>query len=325
MKPEDFLNLADQLENLTPHQKKRLAERLRELEHKQAVNAAVESRVTDNPVCPHCGHGHAARWGSASGLQRYRCHACHKTFNALTGTPLARLRHKDKWLEYAHQMAEGQSVRKSAVACDVHRNTAFRWRHRFLALPNGQKALRLGGIAEADETYFLESFKGQKRGMPRAPRKRGGTAKKPGLSEEQIPVLICRDRMGRTADAVLARVDAQTIGAILKPLLEDDTILCADGSPVYVKAAHELDVPLKAVNLSAGVRVVEKVFHVQNVNAYDSRLKNWMARFHGVSTHYLANYLGWRRLLERLHDAPTPQAVLLAALGVSSLQQLKVT
>ena len=37
-------------------------------------------------------------------------------------------------------------------------NTTFLWRHRFLALPNTQKATHLVGIAEADETYFFESF-----------------------------------------------------------------------------------------------------------------------------------------------------------------------
>jgi hypothetical protein len=72
------------------------------------------------------------------------------------------------------------------------------------------------------------------------------------MSDEQIPVLICRDRLGRTADAVLERVDAQAVSRLLKPLLEQDTLLCADGSPVYAKAARDLGVPLKAVNLRAG-------------------------------------------------------------------------
>jgi hypothetical protein len=37
------------------------------------------------------------------------------------------------------------------------------------------------------------------------------------------------------------------------------------------------------------------VYHIQNVNVCDSRLKQWMGRFHGVATKYLENYLGWRR------------------------------
>jgi len=41
--------------------------------------------------------------------------------------------------------------------------------------------------------------------------------------------------------------------------------------------------------------VIEKVFHIQYVNAYHSRLKAWMDRFHGVAIKYLENYLGWLR------------------------------
>lgn len=70
--------------------------------------------------------------------------------------------------------------------------------------------------------------------------------------------------------------------------------------------------------------MVAGVYHIQNVNAYDSRLKQWMRRFHGAATHYLANYLGWRRLIERSNKALSPNDVLLAPLGVND-QQLKVT
>jgi transposase-like protein len=324
MKAEEFQRLADELEKLTPHQRNVLADRLRQIGHAQTVNSLVESREIAKPVCPRCGHEHILHWGTASGL-RYRCGACKATFNALTGTPLARLRHKDRWLEYTQQMAEGKSVRKSAIACDVHRNTAFRWRHRFLALPNGQKATSLAGIAEADETFFLESFKGKKLGMPRAPRKRGGKASKRGLSDEQIPVLICRDRAGSTTDFVLDKADKAHIGAALKPILAKDAILCTDSGKALSAAAREMGIAHRPVNLAAGVRVIAGVYHVQNVNAYDSRLKEWMRRFHGVATHYLANYLGWRRLIERAHDTPSPSAVLLAALGINSVQHVTVT
>jgi transposase-like protein len=47
-------------------------------------------------------------------LQRYRCCACGRTFNDLTGTPLARLRLKSKWLAYSHVLLDSISVRKAA-------------------------------------------------------------------------------------------------------------------------------------------------------------------------------------------------------------------
>jgi hypothetical protein len=61
---------------------------------------------------------------------------------------------------------------------------------------------------------------------------------------------------------------------------------------------------------------------VQNVNAYHSRFKQWLVRFHGVATHYLPNYLVWRRALEQ-HRQIEPEALLYAALG--NFQYLTVT
>ena len=54
----------------------------------------------------------------------------------------------------------------------------------------------------------------------------------------------------------------------------------------------------KRLDLAASVQVIEKVFHIQNVNAYHSRLKACMNRFHGLATKYLENYLGWFRFLD---------------------------
>ncbi len=323
MKNAEFQELKDAVQDLTPRQRSQLTDCLHRMEHVPAVNDLIENRLLSKPVCPKCGHDRIARWGKASGLQRYRCASCHVTFNALTGTPLARLRHKEKWLEYAQQLAEGQSLRNSAKVCGVHYNTTFRWRHRFLALPNAQKATTLVGIAEADETYFPESFKGRKHDMPRAPRKRGGTAEMP--SAEQIPVLICRDRAGSTADFILEKADKAHIEAALKPVLAGDAVLCTDRARALDSAVREIGITHRPIDLSAGVRVIGRVYHVQNVNAYDSRLREWMLRFHGVATHYLANYLGWRRLIDRNRGTLSPSTVLRAALGMYVVQQTTVT
>ena len=88
--------------------------------------------------CPHCDHSRLWRWGKSNLMPRWKCQGCKKTFNVLTKTPLARLRHKDKWQANAEAMIEGLTVRKTAGKCEVHRNTAFRWRHHFLMIP--QKA-----------------------------------------------------------------------------------------------------------------------------------------------------------------------------------------
>lgn len=55
----------------------------------------------------------------------------------------------------------------------------------------------LCGIVESDETYISESEKGKKGGIAhRKPRKRGGKAKKRGISDEQVSIVVALDRNG---------------------------------------------------------------------------------------------------------------------------------
>jgi DNA-directed RNA polymerase subunit RPC12/RpoP len=60
--------------------------------------AELGQRRVDSIGCPHCGSRDVVHWGKASDLPRYRCKGCRRTFNALTKTPLAHLRKKDKWV-----------------------------------------------------------------------------------------------------------------------------------------------------------------------------------------------------------------------------------
>jgi hypothetical protein len=66
----------------------------------------------------------------------------------------------------------------------------------------------------------------------------------------------------------------------------------------------------------------EPDIHINNVNAYHSRLKEWIRRFHGVATRNLPNYLGWRRALEASAEPIDPEGWMLAALGQGAHQQL---
>ena len=171
--------------------------------------AALGQRRVDRVGCPHCDSRDVVRWGAASALPRYRCKACRRTFNALTKTPLANLRMKDKWAAQTEALIEGVTTAKAARRCGVHYTTAFRWRHRFLASLAGDKPKALAGIVEGDETFILESFKGKRADMPRKSRKRGGKSAKRGLSAEQIPIIVARDRQGATTDAGTAEIESR--------------------------------------------------------------------------------------------------------------------
>ncbi len=116
------------------------------------VRLLLESRLDDQRACPHCQGSWIVRNGSASGLQRYKCRACRRTFNALSTTPLARLRMKPKWLHQQDVLQQGLSVSKAADTLDVAKTTAFRWRHRFLQWAQPVKALELTGVAGCGES-----------------------------------------------------------------------------------------------------------------------------------------------------------------------------
>ena len=281
---------------LTPAQKAELLKVLSARDDQAAVEALVESRLAQLPACPHCAGTRIVRSGSASGLQRYKCRACHRTFNALSKTPLARLRKKAKWLQQEDALARGLIVRLASAELGVAPSTAFRWRHRFLQLAQPVKALVLTGVVEADETFFLRSSKGQPPG--RAPRKRGGRASRKNRGEDLMPVLVARDRSGASADFLLEAVSKKCLSEVLRPRVKADAILCTDGSAAMAATAKEMGVHHEAVNLSAGERV-RGPWHIQNANSYHGRLKGWMDRFRGVATSYLESYLGWFRALDR--------------------------
>jgi transposase-like protein len=309
MKEPLFTELLQQLSLLSPSQHQRLHDYLQQHETSAcdllSLNAAPSK-------CPHCTEPKLRPWGSSHGLPRYRCAACHRTCNPLTGTPLARLRKREQWIAYAQALINGSSVRQSAKQCSINKNTSFLWRHRFLLLASQHQAEHEEGIVEADETFLLESFKGQ-RSLLRPARKRGGVGKTRGTNDDQVPVLVVRDRHKATADFILKKINKENIEEALSPLIDKDAILCTDGAAVYSSFAKKSGIKHEVI-YSRGPRA-RGVFHIQNVNAYDSRLKEWMRRFHGVATKYLSNYLGWRRMLERYQTSIKPELCLFEAVG----------
>ena len=170
MNSKGFQTLVSQLGDLSDVQRAAL---ILSLKRKLPIDDAVQLIDTQFHADPACGHCHSKDvrgWSSQGGLKRYRCKACSKTFNALTGTPLAYLHRRDAWFAYAQALTDGLSLRKAAKRCGIALDTSFRWRHRFLASAKDAKAKIVKGIVEADETFIRRSVKGSKRLVGRAPR-----------------------------------------------------------------------------------------------------------------------------------------------------------
>lgn len=316
MRLTEFHRLLGQIGRLSPRQRAVLCDRLAlasaPVEQASGVVAVLNARVAERPACPRCGSSKVHRWGKVEGVQRLRCCACRRTFNPLSCTPLARLRRRDLWLDYAGALEEGLGIRAAGERLGVHYNTTFRWRHRWLEYLRDRKPTTLSGTVEADHTVFRECR-----------RERGGWIRvaigddlsssarntveeeRPRRSLLRVPVLIVRDHNGATTDAVLPAFEEAAVGKVLGPLLDSRTVvLCTDRSAVYRAACRKSNI--RHHRCTPGQQPGGENFHTTNVVGYRRGLAVWMRRFNGVSSHYLANYLGWRRLLDQSPESRTP-------------------
>ncbi len=145
--------------------------------------------------CIHCNSAVLVKNGHSQGLQRYRCRACLRTFNAASGTPLAHLRHKARFYQQGECLAQGLTVREAAAAMDVAVSTAFRLRHRFLTAVVPHQPLHAAGLLEVDEMYIHESLKGS-RHLPRKAHARGNS------QASCVPVLLIGALMAKPSQHV---------------------------------------------------------------------------------------------------------------------------
>src|SRR6476660_6150915 len=196
MDGKGFQVLVAQLSDLSGVQRAALITALKRRLPADEALQLIDTHFLADPCCGHCRSKNVGGWSAQGGLKRYRCKDCGKTFNALTGTPLAQLHRRDAWFAYAQALADGVSLR----------------------------------------------------------------------------------RAGRAA---------------------------------YGQFADQAGLLHIALNASKGERMYGS-YHIQNVNAYISRLKDWLRRFKGVATHHLPTYLGWRRMIEREGDL-TPARIVMQA------------
>lgn len=267
----------------------------------QIIEVKKDIELENGINCPHCNSIKIIGYGKYRNRKRYLCKECGKIFNDLTGTPMSGTHYLEKWKDYLNCMIEGKSLRKIVEQLDIALQTAFDWRHKILAAFEQIGCAKLEGIAEADETFFLYSEKGNKHIKDRNPRKRGGKAKKRGISNEQVPVITSCDRKDNLIIGVagFGRVSTTEVERVLGDFIDNNTTLCTDEHLSYRAFARMHNINYESINLSKGQRIKDKIYHIQNINSCHSRLKTWIRRFNGVATKYLSNYMNWFRMLEK--------------------------
>jgi hypothetical protein len=256
-----------------------------------------------------------------SGLQRYRCRECKRTFNALTGTPLANLRKKALWLDYMQCMLDSCVLREISARMDISTRTTFRWRHRFSDWFGQDQPALLSGIIEAEETFFRESQKGS-RTLNRPAHRRGGDGARRGISSDQIAVLTVQDRASHAFEKQIGSgpIRLEQLQQNLNSLIAPDAVLVSDGAQAYNAFCHQIHLDHIVVKNKPGQRLSGSM-HLQHVNALHSRLKGWInGHFRGVATKYLDHYLWMKHELEHQNTA-SPEPLLCASMGNFNYQR----
>ena len=297
MSPGKFKEIRNQIPGLTLTQKQRLVAELQASVQHDELPEAIRRREAELDrlrVCIHCGAKGAARHGKSAGLRRFRCRSasCGRTFHALTGTRLAGLKHKSKWSIFEECLRDRLTLHQSAERCGVSYRTAFLWRHRFLDKKRQGSSLK--GIVEMDETYFLESCKGDRSLQERRlPRERGGHRGRRGLGLEQRPVLTAVSRGGATYAEVLASTATADIAPVMSEWLAEDCAIVTDGHSSYQAASRTLNLHQETVRVSRR-EFRRGSWHLNTVNQRHMTMKRLLNHHHrGVSTRYLDSYMRW--------------------------------
>lgn len=268
--------------------------------------------------CPHCQSTEIRANGRLKGVQRYVCKGCGKNFSETTGKFWYNIKKKDKVAKYLYCLLSGHSIRKSARETGISIQTSFDWRHKLLTSFGSTVVEGFKGILESDDLFFPYSEKGN-RNLDRPARKRGSKAAKSGISDEKVAVIASCDRSGNKDLKVVTtgRISKKDIDGALDGKLAKVTVLCSDGHRSYTAFAKDKDMAHKKFNASKGQRAVDKIYHVQNVNNMDMRLRKFMDSFNGVATKYLQNYLNWFLVLEKIKNA-TNRMVTVTAIAFAS-------
>ncbi len=258
--------------------------------------------------CPHCGHPKYVKFGVDKGSQRYKCRSCKKSFTEFTGTWMAGLHKKDKIDAYLVLMTEEKSLDNIKKELRINKKTAFDWRHKILSSLENIDKDSFSGITESDETFLLFSEKG-KRTLTRKGKKRGGKAKKKGISNEQVAIIVTADRAGQQdlSVATLGRLKKVDIERSIGDRISDKTILCSDSHTSFKGFALDNSIEHHAIRADLKQYVKDGIYHVQHVNSIHNRLKKWInQKFWGVSTKYLQQYLNWFRIKEMIRTKNLP-------------------
>lgn len=248
-----------------------------------------EQEVNKYRVCPRCGEvSRIIKYGKKSGIQRYKCKECSKTFSDVTNSPFYRSKKTlGKWLVYSKAMFSGMTIRQCAKVTKINIATAFYWRHKILdGIEFLENKETLSGEIQLSDTYFPDSHKGEKgKRMEKRSNRAGG---KFGL-KNYVSVLCLIDSKDKIVVDPICRDSFWSYG--IERWL-DRRIELENGAK-FISSVSRFDNKIAIRMFKNKIRKgsFEETYRARKL---DQCLKTWIGeKFRGVATKYLNNYLAW--------------------------------
>lgn len=255
---------------------------------------STNQKLPDRPACPRCGEAHVIKYGHTKEKQRFFCHGCRQTFLYSTGTLMCCSHFsRSVWADFIRDTLEGETLDSSAEKFGFSHQTAFNMRHKVLmALQDmlEKEQVTLSGIAELDETFVLESFKGTK--LPpdigRSARRHGAKAQKRGISDEYVAICTGVQRDGRAIAETVnrAKPSGKELCKIFGTHIAEDTLILTDGLRSY----KSLEAATGCTVVNVNTEKSKKVFNLNVVNSLHSYIKGMYGHYRGVATKYINRY-----------------------------------
>lgn len=284
------------------------------------LNIPAEAESSTCDCCRRCDSKQIVKYGKdKNGKQRYKCKSCNAIFYEDSYSVVSHTRHShETWKKYVELLLMRSSLQKCASACKISVQTAFVWRHKILnALQKDQTNRLLGGVVEADETFFGISYKGNHTKskdfvMPRKAYKRGTDSRE--QTGSRACVMCAMERNGQVYGEVLGK--GQPTIAMLSHAFNDrilpETIFITDKAIGVKNYFKDNDKAIQLIQLKAHVRPksmnsppeIRGAFHIQNINNTHYRFRKAMEPYNGVSTKYLNHYLNLYIWIENHKNIP---------------------
>lgn len=286
----------------------------------EALKTAIAEELADDcerepQVCPWCGSPHYVKKGRGQdGSQRWLCKGCARTFSQNSANLLSRSKLTSKtWMIFAECMTDGLALRETGLRCGVSLPTAWFMRMRVCELVSYRRTTLRRGNFHTDETYLVDNLSGNHKKsryftLPRKPHRNGRDGRKGTRSKSKGRVaIVCG--INEFGDCFCDLVDkgAPTkadIRLVLERYIPAGSFLITDGHLSYPDDMW--GIPRETVDPKNPL-----TGDINMVNALHSRLKEFLAPFHGVSSRRLQRYLDWFCYREQFKNSDADKRQLL--------------